>query len=180
MNTQAQAQSQVESIVAMIAALDVDYDRLEELREDIESLESEQEELKGDWDGASELDAPVDFLEWEKLNGESLDAMREELAELEAQAGDCEDEDDARQRIQEDALSVEVRSGWGAPGDEMTAEEFRIVLCTGGPHVEIIGDLNQYGEPASVRILYRDWSESGELFNFDHDAVQRYASEFFG
>lgn len=177
MNAQDQAIAQVESIVSLVAALDVDYDRREELRSDIEDLESEQGELKGDWDGTSELDAPAEFLEWEKLNGASLDTMRAELAELEEQAGDCSDQEEAQQRIQEDPLSVEVRSGWVSMGDTMEAEEFRIVLCTGGPHVEIVGDLCN-GSPSSVRVLYRDWSESGELFDFDHDAVLTYCNQF--
>lgn len=177
MNAQAQAIAQVESIVALVAALNVDYDLLEELRSDIEDLESEQEELRGEWDGASELDAPAEFLEWEKLNGESLDEMRAELAELETQAGDCADQDEAQERIQEDPLSVETRSGWVSMGDTMDAEEFRIVLCTGGPHVELVGDLRN-GSPSSVRILYHDWSESGELFDFDHDAVLTYCEQF--
>lgn len=175
--THTQAVSQVESIVAMVAALECDFDQIEELENDIESLESDQEELMGDWDGTSELTAPPEFLEWEKVNGESLDSMREELAELKKEAGNCADQEDAQQRIQDHPLSVEYRSGWSNPGEDLTPEEFRVVLCTGGPHVEIVGDLNRHGEPASVRVLYRDWGTSGELFDFDHDAVLTYCAQ---
>lgn len=176
-NAKDQAIAQVASIVAMVDALECDFDRLEELRYDIESLESDQKELMVDWDGSSELTAPPEFLEWEKVNGASLDEMRAELAELKNAAGDCEDADDAQQRIQEDPLSIEYRSGWVNPGDDMTPEEFRIVLCIGGPHVEIVGDLNQHGEPVSARILYRDWGDSGELFDFDHEKVLTYCNQ---
>jgi hypothetical protein len=143
-----QALAQVESIKEMVAALEVDYDRLEELRE---------------------------FKESEGLmNPEAM----EELAELEAAAGDCESQEDAQQRISEDPLSVQVRSDWANPGETMEAAEFQIVLCTGGPHVEIVGELDQYGEPDRVRILYRDWGTSGELYDFDRRAVLAYCRQF--
>src|SRR5690606_36741655 len=50
-----------------------------------------------------------------------------------------------------------VRSGWTQPGAEMEAEEYRILLCTGGPAVQIVGDLNRYNEPESARLQYQDW-----------------------
>lgn len=165
-NAESQARAQVASICEMVAALQCDYERLEELREERDDYENPE---------LGNLASPeVHRIAWEQENpGEA-----EELAELESAAGDCEDEDEARQRIEEDALSVEVRSDWVSPGEEMTAGEFRIVLCTGGPHVELVGDL-EHGEPSRVRVLYRDWGESGELFDFDRDAVLAYCACFF-
>ena len=32
-----------------------------------------------------------------------------------------------------------------------------ILLCTGGPAVRIVGDLNEHGEPDTARIEYQDW-----------------------
>lgn len=161
-----QAIAQAQSIAVMVAALEVDYDRLEELREE-----------RDDWI-SNEADQTNASARWGDENLE--DAI--ELNELEEAAGDCDDEDDARQRIQEDALSVEVRSGWSEVGDDMTAEEFRIVLCTGGPHVEIRGELSQ-GEPSRAWIEYKGWGggESGELSgnHCEQAALLRYASEFF-
>lgn len=157
-----QARMQVESIREMVAALECDYERLAELRE----LKERAEECGNDAGGGD--DDPV-------ISGAEL----EELTELEKAAGDCEDEEQARQRIEEDPLSVEVRSDWVNPGEEMTPEEFRIVLCTGGPHVELVGDLDDNGEPCHVRVLYSDWGESGELFDFDHDAVLTYCCQFY-
>jgi len=136
-----QAIAQIQSIVAMVAAYEADYDRLEELR-DLQS------------DSMLEPD----------------DA--EELAELEEAVGDCESQDEALDLIQEDPLSIEYRSGWASPGEELTPEEFRVVLCTGGPHVEIVGDCDL----SRVRILFRDWGDSGELFDFDRDAVVTYCA----
>ena len=165
MNAQAQAIAQIESIVALVAALEVDYDRLEELREE---LEERQEDEGGCY---SEFPA---YLHGLAAAGDP-DAI--ELAELEAQAGGCSSQDEAQDRIQEDPLSVEVRSGWVSMGETLEAEEFRIVLCTGGPHVEILGDLRN-GSPSSVRVRYQGWGESGELFKFDRGAVLTYCQQF--
>lgn len=158
-----QALAQVANICAMVDALDVDYDRLEELRD----MRSDFAEEYG-----SVFANPA--FEWRAKNPD--EAI--ELSDLEEAAGECESEDDARENIQEDALSVEVRSDWCNPGETMEAAEFRIVLCTGGPHVELVGDLDR-GTPTSVRVLYRDWGDSGELFDFDHDKVLRYCGQFY-
>lgn len=107
------------------------------------------------------------------------DEDREELAELEAAAGDCTDEEDARQRIQEDPLSVEVRSDWASPGEELTAGEFQILLCTGGPAVRIMGELNR-GEPCRAWLEYQDWGTPWtQYFNAKSDTLCQYASHFF-
>ncbi|MDR6858912.1 hypothetical protein J2W96_005244 [Variovorax guangxiensis] len=42
------------------------------------------------------------------------------------------------------------------PSDD---EEFEILLCTGGPTVRIVGDLDHHGEPDRARIEYQDWFE---------------------
>jgi len=112
------------SIRDMLAAVAVDYNRLDELRE---------------------LDEPDE------------DEARE-LAELEEAAGDCANEDEARERIQEDPLSVQVRSGWYAPGEtDNKPEEFELLLSTGGPAVRILGELDEYGEPSRAWLEVQDW-----------------------
>lgn len=67
--------------------------------------------------------------------------------------------DEARQAIIDDALEVCVRDPWRAPGqtDSEGPTEFKILLCTGGPAVRIIGDLNEHGEAESARIEHQDW-----------------------
>lgn len=163
-----QACVQVASIVEMVAALEVDYERLDGLRSDksdfIDKLICET--------GCDEACAEY---KWQQEC--PYDAS--ELAGLENAAGECTSEDEAHQRIDESPLSVEFRSDWVIPGEEMTAGEYRIVLCTGGPHVEIVGDLGLHGVPASCRVLYKDWGESGELFDFDRDAVLTYCRCFY-
>jgi len=141
-----QAAAQMSSISEMVAALNCDYDRLADLREEVTTSEEAVE-----------------------------------LHELEEDAGDCESHDEALERIHNDPLSVEVRSGWHEPGGDNTPSEFRIVLCTGGPHVELLGDLDEYGQPDRVYMRYADWGESGEYHgeNFDHDALLAYAQCFY-
>jgi hypothetical protein len=149
-----QAEAQMRSIIKMVAALNCDYHLLEELREERDSLD--EDELRN-WPQAGEL------------------------AELEEESNGCADADEAMQRIEEDALSIEVRSGWTELGLEFEPVEFRIVLCTGGPHVEIRGELDQYNQPSRARLKYADWGKSGEYKGeaLDTDALLQYSSVFY-
>lgn len=153
-NARNQAVAQMRGIKEMVAALTVDYDRLEELR-----------------DARDDEDTPMD------------DADREELAELEAAAGDCESEDDAHERIQEDPLSVEVRSDWRPAGDnDNSPVEFKILLCTGGPAVQIRGELDTYNTPCHAWLEYQDWGTPWTEYRgdeFDYDALLTYCREFY-
>ena len=91
---------------------------------------------------------------------------------LEEQAGEYADQDEARDAIYETPLSVEVRSGWRPVGEDAgEPEEFRITLCSGGPHVELTGYIG-----GSVRVVFKDWDESGEYYP---DAEARSALDTF-
>lgn len=185
-----QAQVQMDSIYEMVAALSVDYDRLEELREEYRSLVSEAEEAEEcvlyhhndvlDINGES-----PEHHEWRRCVSELeawLSEYKEELEELEDEANGCESEEDAWRAIEEYVLSVEFRSGWETTGSKLTATEFRIVLCTGGPHVEIMGELDDYGEPCRAWLQYADWGMGmTERINEpgDHEALLTYARYFY-
>lgn len=153
-----QANTQMASVRAMVAALELDYDRLDELK-----------------DEQAAFDTPAEYAaEYPEDAGE--------LAELAELAGDCESEDDARQRITEDALSVEVRTGWTTPGDDAELDEFRILLCTGGPAVQIRGELDEHGEPCRAWLEYQDWWTGwrvAETETSDMDALLSYARCFY-
>lgn len=156
-----QAISQVQSIVGLIAAYNCDYDRLEELRDE-----------RSEWMDDNANDAAL----WAQAHPDEA----EELDELKAQAGECESQEDAEEAIHETPLSIEVRSAWTTLDEgPLTPAEYRIVLCTGGPHVELVGDLDTNGEPERVRVLYKDWDCHGELFDFDREAVLEYAQMFY-
>jgi hypothetical protein len=97
-------------------------------------------------------------------------------------AGECESLKDAEQRIQADALSVEVRSGWVSVGyhEDMRPEEFCISLSTGGPATRIIGELNEHGEPTSARLQAQDWSTLwADYREADEEALLAYARCFY-
>jgi hypothetical protein len=85
-----------------------------------------------------------------------LDSIMEMVKALET--GEEIDGEDAHDRIQEDPLSVEVRSDWHSPGDgNDKPAEYNILLCTGGPAVRIIGGLGEYGQPETAELEYQDW-----------------------
>jgi hypothetical protein len=157
-----QAVAQATSIYNMVGALNVDYERLEELRD----IRDNSIQVAGE-DG-------------QEIQPDEL----EELRELEEAANGNESEDEARERIQEDALEVQVRSGWYNPcskseGD--SPEEFYILLCTGGPAVRIMGKLNDYCEPCRAWIQAQDWGTP--WFDcvgiIDQDTLLQYCRQFY-
>ena len=92
------------------------------------------------------------------------------LVELAQALKDAEESDDqeawesAAQAIEEDPLSVMVRDGWRVPGGESSgAEEFEILLCTGGPATRIVGQLED-GYPVNFRVEVQDWFRPWESF----------------
>ena len=165
-----QAAEQYSSIVRMVAALQCDYDRLTELKDEREELNDTLNHTEQD--SAERELARAELRRWETENAK-------ELAELEDAANGCEDEDEARQIISEDPLSVEVRSGWSSPGEELEASEFCILLCTGGPAARIVGELRD-GEPCRAWLEYQDWGTHWtQWFNASSTTLCEYASNFF-
>lgn len=162
-----QASAQYSGIVDMVQALNCDYDRLEELRDEKDSIQ---------WE--------IDNADTEEEKQEALASMVQfdsdnEYQELLVQANGNEDQDSAREAIQEDPLSVEVRSGWGNVGDDLRAEEFSILLCTGGPAVRIRGELDN-GQPCRAWMEYQDWGTGWtQFFDASQDTLLAYCSEFY-
>ena len=103
-------------------------------------------------------------------------ATQEERAEY-------HDEEQAEEVIRNDALSVEVRSGWHSPGEQGEDEEYMILLCTGGPAVRIVGDLGGFGEADSARLECQDWFTPWTdvpVIRDDEQALITYAGLFLG
>lgn len=93
---------------------------------------------------------------------ESIRQMVNELERAEEQDrdGGADETEAPRRRIEEDALSVQVRSGWFQPSagkEDRVPAEYEILLCTGGPAVRIVGELNDYCEPSSAELECQDW-----------------------
>ncbi len=133
----------------MVAALECDYERLEELRDERNAFEIDEDENAAP-DGPGYANA------WEAWHAENPDDA-EELAQLEEDRGECEDREDAETRIHEDPLEIQVRGDWHSLGDEDEGPcEFYILLTTGGPAVRIMGEL-QDGEPHRAYLQTQDW-----------------------
>lgn len=116
-----------------------------------------------------------------------FESIKDMVMELQT-ARDAEDDngfgpiEDAEQRIREDALTVEVRSNWHGLGEDTYNEEFRILLCTGGPAVQIVGKLTEHNEPESARLEYQDWGTPWTTLpqaHTDRQILVEYASTFY-
>lgn len=60
--------------------------------------------------------------------------------------------------LQNDVLSLRVRSDWHDPsGESGSPFEFEILLSWGGPSVRLYGILSEYMEPMEVWIEHQDW-----------------------
>jgi hypothetical protein len=173
-----QAKAQLESIVEMVTALNEERARECASREYVSSLDRDQ---------CVALLLSIDI---QSFDTETIEDLREAVAvNITDETLDPEDfsfgfdEEEARERIQEDPLSIQLRSGWYAPGEEKPdAEEFEILLCTGGPAVRIVGDLDG-GQPDRPRLQYQDWGTPWtEYFienDSDREALQTYCEQFY-
>lgn len=145
------------AIREMVAALECDYERLEEL---------DGMAAGSAWNGTAE-------------ESEERHALREA-------AGECKDREDAERRIQEDPLSLEFRTAWTTAdnwkAENMTPGEYCLLLTTGGPAVRIIGEID--GDTAeTARLEVQDWGtpwtehmlDSSE----DDELLLTYAQQFY-
>jgi len=91
------------------------------------------------------------------------------------------DEESARQVIEEDALDIEVSSGYHPPGESPKPDKYTILLCTGGPAVRIRGKLDEYSQPETAEIECQDWFTCWESCDIDDpdDALLTYAQQFY-
>jgi len=88
--------------------------------------------------------------------------------------------DDALEQIQEDPLTIDVRSAWEPAGTTISPAEYQILLCTGGPAARIIGELGTYNEPVTARLEYQDWFTQWELHHAADEAILlKYAEQFY-
>lgn len=105
-----------------------------------------------------------------------LESIKEMVANLETKP------DEARETIEADPLGVEIREGWHTPGERSDETEYTILLCTGGPAVRIIGELNEYHEPETARLEHQDWGTPWteyRLSSKDEQILIQYASCFY-
>lgn len=106
----------------------------------------------------------------------------EMVALLDDSDNNDENREEALEAIQNDPLSVEVRSGWHSVGSIHPPEEFCILLCWGGPACRIIGELDEYAQPEKPRLEYQDWFTSWTeypLTEEEETALQTYCEQFY-
>ena len=160
-----QAAAQYASIAALVSAYNLDWDQYENLLD----LRADHE-----IDMASE-DDPKPF-------NVAYPDEAEALAEFEGARDEteCDSQESVQDRIQEMPLSIDLRSGWVTVGDVMTAEEFRILLCTGGPAVQIRGELDFNGQPYRAWIEYQDWGTPWtQYFDADQSTLIEFCNHFY-
>lgn len=111
-----------------------------------------------------------------------------EMVQALKDAGESDNEDareSAYEAIQEDPLSVEVRSDWHSVGNKEDSgpSEYRILLSWGGPACRIIGELNEHAEPETATIEYQDWgipwTALTDLTEEQENALLIYARQFY-
>lgn len=152
-----QAAAQYSSLVSLVTALNVDFERLEYLQDIVDSVDSE-----------------------DLLSVELGEAAKDELAELLDDAAGYTSADEVMEAIQEDPLSVEIRSDWGSVGGSLEASEFRILLCTGGPAVQIRGELDEYNTPCRAWLEYQDWGTPWtQFFDASQETLLTYCQQFY-
>ena len=111
-----------------------------------------------------------------------LDRLRQISAGISPTRFDT-NEEEARTAIEQDPLSVLVRSDFHDVGiDTWNGGEAEILLSTGGPACRIIVQLDEHHEPESVRMEYQDrgtpWTEY-RLTTQEHDSALEYSRCFF-
>jgi hypothetical protein len=117
--------------------------------------------------------------------GEGRHLSREAKAVLKAQGFDGTNHNVVAEWIEDEMreapLSVEVRSGWACPGEgaSMEPDEFRILLSTGGPGLQVRGELNN-GEPDRCWLEHQDWGTPWtRWFKADKEALLWFAGLFY-
>lgn len=177
----AQAAAQLESIVAMTTRLDHARDASNSVREHMEHCDFAPMCEECDGTGLVQIVDEGQIIDAECPNCDGLCATWDADAFDGLTFDEYHDEDDASEAIDEDPLEVQVRSGWTQPGADFEAEDFAILLCTGGPAVRIRGELSD-GDPSRAWIEYQDWGTPWREYHGSHDlaALLAYAGHFLG
>jgi hypothetical protein len=111
-----------------------------------------------------------------------LASIEEMISDLEADnPSRSETRDEIEQRIHESVLSVMVRDGWRVPGtaSDDGAEEYEILLTTGGPALRIWGKLSQYDDPETAELQMQDWGTPWTRYPAAEATLLKFAQCFY-
>jgi len=92
--------------------------------------------------------------------------------------------DEARERIEGMPLSIGVRCSEFRPiAEPLKADEYEILLSTGGPACRITGDLDEHGQADSAQIQWQDWGTLWTDWNAgsieDDKLLLHFAQQFY-
>lgn len=165
------AQAHAEEINRLMIALEADYSQIEELKDTVLDLRDDLSDVQEELDGViqniyshmegEEQELPMD--EYCQLNEQAAElthtirSTTDELAKLQAIAGDFTDSDEVATELHDYPLEVAVRSSWTSIGGQLEPSEYFILLTTGGPAVRIRGELDEYGSPTSAWMEVCGW-----------------------
>jgi len=118
----------------------------------------------------------------QEIGAGAMGALRELVGALnEAITGEDDSAiEDATEAIHDDVLSIEYRSGWTMQGEGLQAEEYCLLLATGGPAVRIIGTI-EHEQARDATLQVQDWGTPWTdvaLSDDDHDTLLQYARAF--
>jgi hypothetical protein len=89
--------------------------------------------------------------------------------------------DELHQVLVESALSVQLRDGWRSPGSKGEAEEYEILLSTGGPALRIWGRLDGFEPDEWPELQHQDWGTPWTALPLDESEradIARFARMF--
>jgi len=110
-----------------------------------------------------------------------------ELIEKWNEAIESQDEglviDEVEEEIRNMPLCVEVRSDWhdvNSHDEYRYPTHYKILLGTGGPAVQIVGELDEHGEPETAELQGQDWFTPWERTKEqDEDILLQFARFFY-
>lgn len=114
---------------------------------------------------------------------EEAEACLRHIGELVLNLNNSTDDqyDAALEAIEEYPLALTVRAGWTSITDRLEADEYCILLSTGGPAVRLTGPLSTELEPIGAALEHQDWGTPWTALPLTLDQEQMlvtYASQF--
>ena len=110
-----------------------------------------------------------------------------ELVEQWNKAIESQDEalviDEVEEEIRNMPLCVEVKNDWhdvNSHDEYRYPTHYKLLLGTGGPAVQIVGELNEHGEPETAELQGQDWFTPWERTKEqDEDILLQFARFFY-
>lgn len=90
-------------------------------------------------------------------SAEQAQAQLDEIQRLSDLLDADPDNDDLQDELRDLALTQEVRSTWTSMDQDLEPDEYRLLLCTGGPAVQVVGQLDSAGDPCTATLQHQDW-----------------------